>query len=200
MNLNLKYCRQLKMTAMEKLLTLLVCITFFSCTRDSPDTQNRPTESPEISFDVNGIHYVYSGQAKTINSEVGVYAYKKIYDPYLREPDASRPHYNFVGYKDIRNSVGIYIVNVDSLKTTTYSYNSQQCCIVTIRVEIENKGYSSIGVNDHFDLEITGYEKGIVNGKFSGTAVSDGSPSLNIPPITITNGVLKNVKLVYWPK
>ena len=64
---------------------LLVIVILFSCSRQ-PDLLNTTTGTPEISFDVNGNHYVYSGQAKNPN-DVGVYADKTIYDPYLTEPD-----------------------------------------------------------------------------------------------------------------
>jgi len=64
-------------------------------------------------------------------------------------------------------------------------------------VQVDHEDYTSIGIGDYFELTITSYENGIANGTFFGRATSGRGPAYNIPPITITNVVIKNAKIYY---
>jgi hypothetical protein len=158
---------------------ILIIFLFCSCSRD-PISQN--AVQPEISFEVNSKHYVFAGEAKSNRGfEIGVYGKKHL--------TSSNPgpfwQYQFDGYKEYENQIGIYI-RTDSLLQTTY----QNQLGVSINLVASGESYSSL--DRQCSITITEYKNGFASGTFAGNFYNN-SPSR--PGMTITNGKISNVQI-----
>lgn len=154
--------------------TLILFITIlFSCSRD----QSILSDSPEISFDINGVHYSYIGFPDASAAKLtGV-------------PGVSNTVYGFTGYENQSNTIMLALVT-DSLKTIGYHFAPS----VESVIKASNQVYSF----DLLDVVVTGYSGGTVNGTFSGNLSKLVSISpLVTQPATLTNGVIKNVRVIY---
>lgn len=180
-----------------KCLSLIIAIVFLSCSRDRNSLNQQG--DPEISFDIDGIHYVHKGQPTMANGGYGASGFKQ-----LGVPNVQGNVYTFSGNTDQANLISLAIdTETDTLKIRDYKNTENGSSNpnpdrVTIEMRAGNKVYGLAQNGDFIDIKINGYGSAIVNGTFSGTITR--FVSLN-PLVTesalLTNGVIKNVKIIY---
>lgn len=165
---------------MKYIIFFLLPIITMSCSRD-PVSPNGGAQ--EISFDLNGKHYSFSGDYNGTNT--GVSGVKYPGDLIIKA------YYGFFGFNNVSNNINMQIIS-DSLKAQTYSGSS---FVIVPSIKAENASYI---VNSDFSVIINSYNNGTVNGTFSGTALK----IISITPYvtesaTITNGVIKNIRIKF---
>ncbi len=179
---------------MKIILAIIVFFILFSCSHKSSDLNNN--NDPEISFDLDSVHYDYKGQ--TTGSGYGVDGSKPAVT------NSSDTYYTFSGATNSANSITLKIITPnDSLKPSNYHYvfssQSADPHTATINIQISTLVYNMISDGDFADITITGYQSGIVNGNFNGQV----SRLVSVNPLLIktyiaTNGSMKNVRIRYY--
>lgn len=161
-----------------KYTILLLTIILFSCTRGS----DLPNNEPEISFDINGTHYSFTGYQGGTNIN-GIAANK-----FTLSGSSS---YIFTAYLNNGNMISIEVgTGPDTLMQKSYTIGS-----VGATINADSDGYLLVG-QDPRNVTINGYQNGIVNGTFVFTASKIVSPSGFVPTL-ISNGIIKNVRINY---
>lgn len=156
-----------------KWATILLFV-LLSCSRGN-DGSN--PQEPEISFDINGVHFVHTGYQSGANGGVGIFA--------LKSAGAS---YNFAGYTNAGNFIQLTISTPgDTLKCKSYSNPD-----VFISIKAGNDVYL---FSQATGATVTSYQNGVVNGTFSGSAVK--IVGATTVPVTFSNGAVKNVRINY---
>ncbi len=178
---------------MRTILSIIIFLTFFSCSKNSDINTN---SDPEISFDIDSVHYESKGQAT--GSGYGVDGFKV---PGVT--GVSDTYYIFSGVTNQANSISLKVLTPnDTLKVTNYHYvfnsSSADPHIATIIIKTSNLMYNMISDGDFADITITNYQNRVVNGSFNGqvTRIVSTNP-LVIKTYTVTNGLMKNVRIRY---
>lgn len=157
---------------------LILTIILFSCTRGS----DLPNNEPEISFDINGMHYTHVGAQTVQNGSVGVFS--------IKATGGGNSSYSFAGYQNGGNLVQLNInTGSDTLKIITYNAAS---------VGIIMKAGGDQYMITQGTVAISSYQSGVVSGSFTGSAskIVSINPTV-LTPVTFSNGLLKNVKINY---
>lgn len=184
----------IKITKKGNLFLLMCLLLFASCSRDS--NSMNVSGDPEISFDIDGVHYEHKGQATTANGGIGVSGVK-----IWGVQNVTQTVYEFVGTKDQLNSVQMMIgTGSDTLKQQEYkqSYVGSPPTIVSLILRADNKIYGLMQNGDFIDVKIDSYKGGVVSGLFSGHLTR--TVSLNplvVESATLTNGKIQNVTINY---
>ncbi len=175
---------------MKAILVLIFSLVLFSCSRDNDlPTPNTTDADREISFMIDGTNKSYKGQQTTLNGGVGVHGFRM-----LGTPGFTSTVYGFNGNNGVENSILINILTGnDTLKLMNYRVTTG---LHMIRVAGQN--YQTLGPGDFIDINITTYSNGEVSGTFGGK-ISKMTNNGSTPgqSVNVTNGVIKNVKIVY---
>lgn len=163
---------------MKIVLILLVPVLLFSCSRGNTGLTLTGND-PEISFDISGMHQSNKGQ-------LGATAVKV---------SAANFFYMFNGSSGSTSNQNLifFSVSTDSLKLMTYHLTGNGAVAT-----VNNIGYGYLMPGDFLDVTITEYKNGTVSGTFSGnlSKIVSSNPAV-FQPATLTNGVIKNVRIRY---
>lgn len=183
-----------KITKMKKLLVLALSITLFSCKKDPASPSG---------YNTNGsIQYKVNGQL-TVMDNVDILSGQ--YVTFAKQLKGLLPQTRYLlnGQKGVNNLIGFTIVT-DSLLTTNYHYDSASITdkiavasfVVTSNGQVAALFYST----DNFDISITDYNNSRVSATFSGrfTPLLPLGGGFGQPgSVNITEGIIKNVQVVY---
>ena len=171
-----------------KYILLIAAIILFSCSRDNTGL-NTLTGEPEISFNADSKHYEHKGEETLANPGNGVWGVKL-----LGTPNLTSNFYILSGITDQANNIFLFISTLaDTLKTIKYHITSG---FGGSGMLADNQIMGLISNDDFLDITITNYKNGVVSGVFNGKHTKMISDTVFVP-VTITNGVIKNVKIRY---
>lgn len=159
-------------------------LILMGCSKNSSE----PIINEEISYDVNTVHHDFKGEQTVQNGGVGVWAIK-----YKGIPGGIAAFYSIAANAGIDDLIQILIPS-DSLTQQTYHLVQG----TGSNMSINQDAYGFLESDDYLDVTITDYNKGIVNGSFSGkmSKIVSINPTV-LEPATITNGEIKNVLMHY---
>jgi hypothetical protein len=190
------------MAAMKYVIFISIAV-LLGCTRNSASMDTPPVVDPELSFDIDGVHFVYNKYTDTLGGPPYSSAPRVVK---RLAPSSSYPQYDFVAWSGRwgGNDIGLSIVAPsDTLETKQYKdfFNSQRDDHVYVSVAELGYQYYLGQDGDSIEVNITGYSGGIVNGTFSGKLTKSVFPPTGGPDTlysaSLTNGKIINLSVTY---
>jgi hypothetical protein len=172
----------------QSVCPLLLIVVFISCNKDST---LQPGASGSIQYKVNGNDY----SIENIDYTSGQYV---IMAKQLA-PAVITTRYTLNAQKGANNIV-IFTILTDSLKKTSYHYDSTALSVGgTHLITYNGQGSYVLTKNDYFDITITDYSNRHVSGTFTAKlAPANSLGTIGTPSsVTVTEGKLNNIQVIY---
>lgn len=174
--------------------TLITCIIFFSCSKDTNNPSPVPSATGSIQYKVNG-QLIVIDNVDLLSGQYAIFAKQlKGIIPETR--------YLLNAQKGINNFIAFTIVT-DSLHQMNYHYDSLSVKDIFISFSFTNNSNGQLAGllfnGDYFDINISSYKNSRVSGTFT-AKISPFSTSFDYNKrgsVIISEGVLNNIQMTY---
>lgn len=169
---------------MKKLLVIPAIIFLYSCSKNKPSNITLRGNAT-LKYKVDSVETLYTGDAGTPNRK-GVIAWKHLAN------GSSGTTYFIQALKGLNDLIGMGIIT-DSLQSGQSYVGEGQFTFVVFK----GQKYAITDSSQVFNISITRYYSGFIDGSFSGKLYTFNPQTSITDSISVTEGEFKNVRVIY---